>query len=473
MGSDMILALLPLFPAQPPPVPDPACIGLSAAVPAALPWCVGKDLVTAIPGQIAANVVRSGIDAVADSFTRSVQPFLTMIFTYWEKVPSADLSSPSGPVALMQGSLHWFSQAVAVAALGIGAAKLVLSRRPEHAVGLGRSIATLFFATVVAVPLFNLLLVAGDEFSSYILNKATGGPFATSFVAFLALAPLSALGSLTMILVSLAAVIGGFIQLLFMFIRNAALLVVIGTYPLAAAAGRSWFQKQTGWIIAFVAFKPVASIVYATAFLAIRDDKSTMNVVLGVVLIVVAALALPALMRIAAPVTAAVAGGGGNGMVGLIGLAGAAATGARAWKGRSSGGGSETAGPRPATPTGNNRAHGPSGNNGPPGPRGGNSPGPPAAAGAPARGGGGPGWASAAGPAATGGGGTAAAASTAGSGAAAGGAAAGGAAAGGTAAAAAGGPVGAAAAAAVKVAGQAAKTVRRGAEDATGAGGTQ
>jgi type IV secretion system protein TrbL len=425
-------------PAPAPPPPPPS--GCNGGGPVGL-GCSSPSLGSRIIG----GIVGSGIDAVAESFTRSVQPFLTGVFTFWMNVPAADVASPTGPVQMMQGSLHWVTAAIAVGALAIGATRLVLTRRPDNAVALGRSMGLLLFAAVIAVPLFNLLLNFGDEFSTWILNRAAGGSFANTFVAFLTVSSLTPLGTLAMILVALAAVLGGFVQMVFLFIRNAVLLVILGVYPMAASAsstptGQAWFQKQTGWIVAFVFFKPAASIVYATAFVALRDNSSDINVLLGVVLILVACLALPALMRVAAPLTA-MAGGGGGGLGGLAGAAGALATGAIAWQGRSSGGGSgPPAASLPAAPTGVTASP--------------SSPATGAGAGAGASG-------------ATPGGAAASGAGAGTTGGGAGGAAAGGAAA--KAAAAAGGPAGAALTAA-KMAGAAAQKFRRSVDDAAGGG---
>jgi type IV secretion system protein TrbL len=436
------------------PAPTAPSPGVCAALGVVAPD--GCPAPTSIVGSAIGAAVNSGIDGVAESFTKSVQPTLTAIFTYWMGAPNADLSSPTGPVQVMQGSLHWVSAAIAVGALGIGAARLVLTRRPENAVSLARSLGLLFFASVVAVPLFNLLISFGDDFSTWILARATNGPFATGFVGFLSLQMINPLGSLTMILVSLIAVVGGLVQLVFMFIRNAALLVIVGTYPMAAAAagtasGQAWFQKQTGWILAFIFFKPAASIVYATAFLAIRDQSSTINVILGVVLIVIASLALPALMKIAVPLTAAVGGGGGSGVGGLAGMAGGLASGAIAWKGGSSGGSSST--PPPATsstPSGSTSSSTPatvSSRNG---------------GGRPSGGSGGGGSSQA-------GGGAAQGAGSAGGGAGGGAAASG--AASGAAKGAAGGPAGMVAGVAVQAAGGAVRAVRNGIDEATGSAG--
>jgi hypothetical protein len=55
--------------------------------------------------------------------------------------------------------------------------------------------------------------------------------------------------------------------------------------------------------------------------LVVPDQSSTLNVIPGVVLIIVAVVALPALMRAAAPLTAVVSNGSG----GVMGMGGALA----------------------------------------------------------------------------------------------------------------------------------------------------
>ncbi len=226
------------------PAPTAPSPGVCAALGVVAPD--GCPAPSSIVGSAIGAAVNSGIDAVAESFTKSVQPTLTAIFTYWMGAPNADLSSPTGPVQVMQGSLHWVSAAIAVGALGIGAAKLVLTRRPENAVGLARSLGLLFFASVLAVPLFNLLISFGDDFSTWILARATNGPFATGFVGFLSLQMINPLGSLTMILVSLIAVVGGLVQLVFMFIRNAAPCWSLwAPYPMAAASEEQGVVSET------------------------------------------------------------------------------------------------------------------------------------------------------------------------------------------------------------------------------------
>ena len=56
-----------------------------------------------------------------------------------------------------------------------------------------------------------------------------------------------------------------------MLFRQAALVVLAGVLPLAAAgtlapATRAWFSRTTGWMLAFIFYKPAAAAVYATCF---------------------------------------------------------------------------------------------------------------------------------------------------------------------------------------------------------------
>ena len=64
-------------------------------------------------------------------------------------------------------------------------------------------------------------------------------------------------------------------------------------------------------------YKPAAAIIYAAAFRLIGtdvfSDDGLLSVLVGLALMIVAVIALPALLRFLAPVTSAIASGGGGG----------------------------------------------------------------------------------------------------------------------------------------------------------------
>jgi type IV secretion system protein TrbL len=82
-------------------------------------------------------------------------------------------------------------------------------------------------------------------------------------------------------------------------------------------------------LIAFILYKPAAAIVYATAFqlvgsdLSMDDGTGLLKIITGVVMMVLALSALPALMRFLAPMVSQ-AGGGGHTALALAGAGGGA-----------------------------------------------------------------------------------------------------------------------------------------------------
>ena len=358
-------------------------------------------------------------------------------------------SHGSSTVAYIQDSLWWYMIAVAVLSVIIGAGKMAWEQRADAGRDLVRSLLTLVVVSGAGLTVVALLTAAGDSFSVWLLDGSLkcsiqdshGSCFGGSMLALLALTtnPANgALGSILIIVLGLFAVFAALAQIFLMIVRGGMLVILAGALPFSAAAtnteaGRSMFRKTAGWLLAFIAYKPAAAIVYATAFKlagtsVFRDDGTGLiSIITGLTLMGVALVALPALMKLVVPAVSAVSADGG-GMAGA-GMAGAAMlpTGAAA-SGKLFGGNGGTAG-SPPSGTGPGGA-GSSGAAGPSGSTGGN------------------GGAAASGPGAAGAGGSAGAA---GSGAGARAGAAGAGAAGGGGGAVAAGPVGMAAGAGVEV----------------------
>lgn len=393
---------------------------------------------------------------------------------------------PSGPngaggaVAFLQSGLWWYMGAAAVISVIIGAARMAWEQRAEPGRETVKSLLTLVVVAGAGVTIVGLLVAAADSFSVWIINSsldcdvaADGSTcFGTNMLNLLALTTNPAaggLGSLLIIILGIIAILSTAFQIVLMVARGGMLVILTGILPLSASftnteMGKSWFRKNVAWLVAFILYKPAAALVYAAAFQLVgadifKDDGTGLLAVLtGIMLMVIALFALPALMRFVTPMVGSMAGGAG----GALGVAAIAAlpSGAAAMGRLGSGGGGSGS-------TGSAGADGSSGSQGPTG----NSSGGGGSTTTAAQNAGPQSGAASAGGGAAGGG-------AAGGGAAAGGAAAGGAAAGGGAAAAgaAAGPVGLAAGAALdagKKAGQAAAGAARGlGEQSTGEGGT-
>jgi hypothetical protein len=112
------------------------------------------------------------------------------------------------------------------------------------------------------------------------------------------------------LLLGFALIVSSIIQIGLMFVRNGMLILLIGVLPLAAAAtntemGKIWFRKLIGWLLAFVAYKPVAALIYAAGFRLFTDQSGgvagMIRVTTGVTMLVMAVVAMPALIRFVAP----------------------------------------------------------------------------------------------------------------------------------------------------------------------------
>src|SRR5260370_28670866 len=123
------------------------------------------------------------------------------------------------------------------------------------------------------------------------------------------------------------------IQAVLMLFRQAAVVVLAGVLPLAAAgtlapATRAWFRRVTGWMLALIFYKPAAAAVYATAFTMIGRGKDPRTILMGFAMVLLSLLALPVLMKFFTWTTGAVeAAAGGGGVLGPL-MGGAIAIGA-------------------------------------------------------------------------------------------------------------------------------------------------
>jgi type IV secretion system protein TrbL len=400
--------------------------------------CQGKDLASSVAGD--------AIQGMADAVLEGLGKGLASVGSVWVDVGTPNLttsdggSTPSDAVGFIQGSLYWYMGAAAVLAVIVGGARMAWEGRAEPGREVLRGLLTLTVVSGAGLTGIALAVRAADGFSGWVLDRSTTGTsFGQNIVAMVGLtsATGAALGPLIVIILGLVALVASFAQIMLMVVRGGMLVILAGVFPLSASftsteTGRAWFKRCLGWLVAFVLYKPAAAVVYATAFRLTGSDvfgsDGLTGVLTGVVLMILALVALPALMRFTAPVVAATTGGGGSAAMAAVGAVAAMPTGAIPLGGGGRGGSGGGSGPAPSGQHPGGPAAGPSG------------------AGPEGRTGGGPNGASAGGGSgggASGGGGStpAAAAASSSGGAAAGGAGAG-AAAGGAGAAAAAGPVG-------------------------------
>jgi hypothetical protein len=283
------------------------------------------------------------------------------------KTASCSTFTDTGPIAFLHShvlevSLSIFSLAVLVAGM-----RIAWEQRAEPLRELLK--ATMLFVVVSAAGTATLQLLTAwsDGFAMDLVQKAT--PKDQQFEHALGDMLLQGgaaqvagqqLPLMVMMFFGIAVFVAAVIQIVLLLIRSAMLVLLAATFPLAAAAtntevGKAWFRKYCAWALAFIAYKPAAALVYAAAMkmteagMTDGSGNGLVQALTGLMMMLLAVFALPALLRFAVPVTAAVAGGSA-GMGGGAADPGGMATGAisvgRSAMGRSpsSGGGGSSSG---------------------------------------------------------------------------------------------------------------------------------
>ncbi|MEN3540637.1 hypothetical protein AAH991_36370 [Microbispora sp. ZYX-F-249] len=346
------------------PAPSPGCVDLTS------PMCVAETVANgALPGAgtltrqavegggqvlgdlagtAAKGAVQYGVDGLAQAIQYAVSWVVTNTVSWWTRVDSPCLVADpvvgcSGPSAvdaigrIQQWTLP-FAVAVAAVSLLAAAAKIAVTRKTAPLLDAGTGVLVILGTGSLGVLLPALLLKAGDEWSSWVLSMSTGD-LSTKLAAVLGLAGAS---PGVVIVLGIAGVVMAAVQAVLMLFRQAALVVLAGMLPLAAAGSmtpltRPWFRRVTGWMLALIFYKPAAAMVYATAFTMLGKASDARATFMGFAMVVMSILALPALLKFftwaSGSVSEAASGGG------LLGTAVGGAVAVGAFRGGRSGSG--------------------------------------------------------------------------------------------------------------------------------------
>ncbi|MFD3706163.1 hypothetical protein ACFWUP_23740 [Nocardia sp. NPDC058658] len=282
---------------------------------------------------VADTAIEGLIDLVVSGFVFLLQ----LVIFWWTSTPSPELMSTTGGSGSALAAIRDYTSGLQVLFLTAGilfsAARLALAKH-RAAAGEAQETFLMLARAIMASTLLGAAIAvatnAGDTFSDWVLNDAAEGDLVavvdrlTQFDA----STRSGLGGGVLLIIGLLGLISSLVQLVMLVVRQALLILVVAVLPIAAAAsgtpaGGQSYKKLLSWALAFVLWKPVGALVYAIAFtVAGRADQSdTQTFLLGLILMVMTVLVLPALIRLVAPAVATLGGGGGGGAV----LAGAGA----------------------------------------------------------------------------------------------------------------------------------------------------
>lgn len=263
--------------------------------------------------------------------------------------------SGGGTAAKIQSHLWVYMLVLASVSVIAGAVKMMWQADARPGRDTLGSILKLVVVAGAGTSFIQLCITMGDSFSDWILKAAANGDFGATLVKTMVFSVKIPGGPILILIVGLLCMLASVFQVIVMICRSGMLVVLTGMLPLAAAAmnteaGKNWANKSMGWLVAFLLYKPVASIIYATCFWMVgggafgSDSGSLVNVLVGFAFMLMCLFALPALMKACVPAVGALTSGSGSGG----GMAAAAPTGAMLMASGFSGGGGSSGGTAPS-----------------------------------------------------------------------------------------------------------------------------
>lgn len=283
-------------------------------------------------GCVVGGAVGSAVNAGAEGFGEEMMggwdALMKQFLTSWLDVGLL-VSLEGDSVTWLTSQLQVVSVFFAVIGIMIAALWTMIHFRGDKAVKVAKALLTVMLVTTLGTAVVQLVINVGDLFSDWVLESA--GVTADSFGNVAAATTVALIGPGLAIIAGIFGIVATGLQWLIMLIRATVLPLLVAVWPLAASASmingsEEAFSKLTKWMVAFILYKPAAAIVYAFAWRLKSGDEGIGGVMNGLLLLILAVVALPALMRLIAPGTSALGGAAG----GSIALAAGAAAGSAA-----------------------------------------------------------------------------------------------------------------------------------------------
>lgn len=267
------------------------------------------------------------INSLFHGVTDSLGGLAKSLGSFWVNTPSIPLTGKDNAVYFIRESTSWYVAALLVVSILIAAGQMMWTRKGQPLTDLLASLLKFAIMNAASVTGVTLLLRSGDEFSAWIIGRSTDEGFDKALSTLIG--PEVFKSGITVgiaifaIVMGIIAIIVAVIQIGLLIVRSAMALILVGTLPLAFSAtntswGKQWSQKHVSWLIAFILYKPVASLIYAAAFKVFGsvgkvdgdDAERMMYFICGLVLMIAALFALPAMMRLIVPAVGAASGAG-------------------------------------------------------------------------------------------------------------------------------------------------------------------
>lgn len=289
---------------------DPSCV----LVPAACALDGAGEAAQGAVDDAVTSAVDSGARSLGEAMMGAWDALMKKFLTVW---------LDQGLLVDLEGDqVHWLSNALrtltvpfAVIGIMIACVWTMMNHRGDRMRTALEALFRVFLVSTLGTAFVALMVPVGDKFGQWILSNA--GVTVNGWQSAAAAGIVQTQPGLA-ILAGIFGALSVFFQWVIMLARVVVLPLLVAIWPTTAAAamirgGEQSFASVTRWIIAFLLYKPAAAIVYAFAW-RLKSDDDISTVINGLLLLIMAVLALPVLLRLMTPAANAMGSAAGGGM---------------------------------------------------------------------------------------------------------------------------------------------------------------
>lgn len=300
-------------------------------------------------GEMAASAAEGGVEAILTWLAGVV---LTALFdtvqwlgTWWLSIEAPGMGEGSAAMRAVEAT-RALLPLFGVIGMAFGCVRIAREQSRGSVEGLIASMLRSVAAVAVALVATSMGLDFGTQISPWLVEQIGGQDVNEQMAETLGLQAMisgvqsSAALAVIVLVLAFIALLGSLVNAFLILFSYGMASVLAGLLAFFAAVsttdkGKKSFDKVLSWLIAVVLFKPVAAIIWGVGLALAKGYvgegsqepmDQMVGLFVGLVMVVGASLALPALARVAAPMVAE--GPRGMGAGSLVAAGGALATGA-------------------------------------------------------------------------------------------------------------------------------------------------
>jgi type IV secretion system protein TrbL len=267
------------------------------------------------------QAAKGAFEQIAESAASAAGQMIVDSLTWWVRTPSVDPQTPA--VAAAQAYTLPLIALVLMGSVLVQALRMTLSRKRDPALNVGIGLVRYFVVATVGLVVLAGALKAADDFSVWVVGQSMAD-FSARMKAVLTVGVITNPFSL-LVMGGLGYLLGA-VQWVLGFVRQAGILVLAALLPLAASGSvnestKPWLNRMLPWLLTLVLYRPMAALIYMIGFTFLGAANDVTTVMTGLMVLVLAVVAMPAMMRFFSWAVVSVNGGGGAVMAGAVGAA--------------------------------------------------------------------------------------------------------------------------------------------------------